>query len=94
MTATPSQASIIDANFLREALEEHRKAEEDGTLYMRTRPRVGMLARKPQEEPIASESSPEDIVDAIKALKETPLPEYTKLLRENIPLPKKEHTEE
>ena len=40
--AVLSQGSRIDAQFLAEASEEHRKAEADGTLYERTRPRAGM----------------------------------------------------
>jgi len=37
-----SQGSRIDAQFLEEASEAHQQAEEDGTLYERTRPRAGM----------------------------------------------------
>ena len=42
-----SQGSRIDAQFLEEASEAHQKAEEDGTLYERTRPRAGMRSGEP-----------------------------------------------
>lgn len=50
MTQKPKAGTRIDAQFLKEALEEHAKAEADGTLYQLTRPRVGMRAVKEDEE--------------------------------------------